>query len=126
MQRVLIPVAAEPDPWAALHQAVRLLTTLGKAVASGGELLPVYVGKEADFPVARYPQAPPGWEWGKWALEGPPVAALADFASEWKPQLTVMASQGRNDWKDRWLGSTLEQLLSHLHCPILVAPAWPG
>ena len=123
LQRILIPVAPEPDAWPALEAAVRLLHTLGSSV-QGGEILQVHAGLEADFPAGKCPPAPAGWEWARRLLAGKPVDAIADLAAEWQPQLAVMASQGRDSWKDRWFGSTLEKLLGRLHCPILVVPAY--
>jgi nucleotide-binding universal stress UspA family protein len=120
LERILIPVAPEPDCWPALAAAARMAASLNP---SSGTLLQVYVGSESDFPEVRCPQAPAGWTWERRLLTGEPVAELIGFAREWKPQLTAMSSQGRKSWRDHWLGSTLEQLLGQLPGPILVAPA---
>lgn len=122
LQRILVAVAPDPEPWPALQEAARLLLSLGKECPTAGELYQVYVGSEEDFPQSKEPTLPEGWTWKRQILSGQPVEALQRWAIEFKPDLTVMTSQGRKTWKDRWFGSTLEYLLGQLQSPILVAP----
>lgn len=123
LDRVLIPVAPQPESWSALVAATRMVASLKPG---SGILLQIYVGQSHDFPGGRCPEAPPGWVWEQKVVAGQPVAELMKFAEEWRPQLAVMASQGQDSWRDRWFGSTLEQLLGKLHCPILVVPPQPA
>lgn len=124
LRRILIPVAPEPAADAALKAVVRLLVTLGPSLGDlGGQLMQVFVGEEADFPENPLPEAPPGWKWSRQVLKGQPVKALRRWASNWQPQLVVMASRGQRTWRDRWFGSTAEKLLHMLHCPVLFVPS---
>ncbi len=122
LQKIMVPVAPTPEPWPALQEAARLLFSLGKECPAAGELYQVFVGAEDQFPHSTEPPLPPGWSWKKETLSGQPVEALQLWATQFKPDLTVMASQGRKTWRDRWFGSTLEYLLGSLKSPILVAP----
>lgn len=120
--KVLVAVAPIPDPWPALQEAARLLHSLGPECPDQGELCQVFVGPSEDFPVCREPSLPAGWKWTRKTLEGNPVEALQSWTEENRPELVVMASQGRKTWKDQWFGSTLEHLLGSLGRPILVTP----
>ncbi len=123
LKRVLLPVVKEPSPQPARQSAVRLLKTLGSCVSGGGELLEVCVGRDLDFPEGERPNPPLGWKWHRRVYGGEPTEVLTQLAATWKPNLAVMASKGRDSWRDHWFGSTLDQLLNRLHCPILVVPA---
>jgi len=120
LTKVLLPVALEPDPWPALQALARLLFTLKPP--GPGEVSLVHVGREQDFPDPKLTDLPAGWTWTRRTLTGDPVAALTSFANEWGSQLTALCSAGQKNWKDRWFGSTAEQLLHELPCPVLVAP----
>lgn len=118
LRRILIPVATRPRPERALQLAIRLAQSLAN---ESGQLHTIHIGEREGRP--ELPETPPGWEWQHHHLEGEAVPQLTRFASEWKPDLVVMTSQGADSWRDRWLGSTCEQLLSQLATPVLVVPA---
>ncbi len=124
LQRILLPVTSEPDPQPALEAAVRFLSTLEPSLANlGGELRQVFVGADGARPATTPPEAPEGWTWSLEVLGGTPVEALRRWARKWKPQLAVLSSRGPRTWRERFFGSTAEQLLHELGCPVLVVPA---
>lgn len=120
LDKVLLPVAPDPDAWPALQAVSRLLHTLKPR--GSGEVALVYVGREQDFPELSLPNLPAGWSWTRRTLGGDPVPVLSAFAKDWEPQLAGLSSAGQTSWKDRWFGSTAEQLLHEFSCPLLVAP----
>ncbi len=120
LDRILVPITHEPDGWPALQAVARLLSTLKPG--HSGEAMLIYVGREQDFPEYSQPPLPEGWWWTRKTLTGEPVPALSAWAGEWKPQLTAVSSAGQKNWRDRWFGSTAENLLSRLKGPMLVAP----
>lgn len=124
LQRILLPVAPEPQAGPALSAAVRLLFTLQPSLGDlGGQLMQAFVGPESAFPETQRPVPPVGWSWERQVLEGRPVEALQRFARQWQPQLVVMTSRGQRSWRDRCFGSTAEKLLHDLGCPVLVVPS---
>lgn len=120
LSKVLLPVAASPEAWLALQAVARLLFTLQPP---SGEIMLAYVGREQDFPEQQLPPLPGDWKWTRKTLSGEPVAALSAWAKDWQPDLAALASAGQQSWRDRWFGSTAEQLLKEFACPVLVAPA---
>lgn len=123
LQRILLPIAPEPAPQPALGEAVRLLLTLEPSLGNlGGELRQVFVGPQESVPETQPPDPPGGWTWSREALKGSPVSALVRLARKWKPQLAVLTSRGPRTWLERCFGSTAEQLLHELGCPVLIVP----
>ena len=121
LRKILVPVAPTPDAWPALQAVARLLLTLQPG--EGGEVMLIYAGHEQDFPEHGLPPLPANWLWTRKTLAGDPVAVLSAWAREWQPDLVGLASAGQKSWRDRWFGSTAEQLFTELHCPMLVAPS---
>jgi nucleotide-binding universal stress UspA family protein len=56
-------------------------------------------------------------------LEGPVAESLAEGVREWGITDVVMASHGRSGLNRVILGSVADELIHHLHCPIIVVPA---
>lgn len=55
-------------------------------------------------------------------VDGPAAASILDLAAERKPDLIVMASQGRTGL-GRWVvGSVAERVLRHANCPVVLVP----
>ncbi|MFN8614191.1 MAG: universal stress protein [Vulcanimicrobiota bacterium] len=121
LSKIMVPVASDPEAWPALQAVARLLLTLKPA--EPGEVMLVHVGREKDFPDQSQPPLPEGWRWTRKTLLGEPVPTLSDCAKEWQPDLVALASAGQKSWRDRWFGSTAEQLLKEFDCPVLVAPS---
>jgi nucleotide-binding universal stress UspA family protein len=50
---------------------------------------------------------------------GNPAASIVDFAAELKPDLIVMGTRGKGNLERFILGSTAEDVLRHVSCPVL-------
>jgi len=62
------------------------------------------------------------WKAEQAVLDGPAAASILDLAAERKPDLIVMASQGRTGLS-RWVvGSVAERVLRHAPCPVVLVP----
>jgi nucleotide-binding universal stress UspA family protein len=119
LRRILIPVDHEPEAQAALEEAYFLATGLGCAEI---ELRLLHIGAERGMPALSLPHQP-GWKWEERLAPGDAVERILDQESEWRPDLLVMATDGRRDFFDALRGSTTERVLRSAHCPVLAVPA---
>jgi universal stress protein A len=53
-------------------------------------------------------------------VDGEPVAQILAVAQEEKADLVVIATHGRTGLKHFFLGSVVERVIRHAHCPVLV------
>lgn len=111
LERVLIPVCADPSPARAVDAAQRLVESLG--ARPGYRLL--YVGRPEDMPAVRHPD---DWEESV-RLEGTPAAGIVQEARDWQADLVVMTTRGHDSLTDALFGSTLDHVLEHTPCPVL-------
>ena len=118
--RVLVPVAKRPYPERAVEAAMALarLLTSGPMkffflhVSDGGK----FPELELDFPEKS------DWEFEELNREGKVVDIILDEAAEQEVDLVVMATQGREGLMEALRGSTTEQVLRRLDCPLLAIP----
>jgi nucleotide-binding universal stress UspA family protein len=54
--------------------------------------------------------------------EGDPAAVILRKASEWEPDLVILASHGRSGVTRTLLGSVAESVLRQSKCPVLILP----
>ena len=52
--------------------------------------------------------------------QGEPIAEILRLAEEEKADLLVIATHGRTGLKHFFLGSVVERVIRHAHCPVLV------
>lgn len=117
LQNILLPIANHPSPRAAIDAASELITML-KLPAGNVTLL--YVGDEGDVPTIRLPESS-AWTWKTVIQQGNVVENILQIAAS--HDLVVMTTEGRHGFLDALRGSTTEQVLRKISCPLLVAPA---
>ena len=118
LNRILIPIAAQPRPQPAVAAAVRLAVRLQRP---NGTFLLLHVGEAGATPVVQCPEVP-GWEWKKVTRTGDVIQGIVDTASQEAVDLIVMSTDGRNGFLDALRGSHSERVLRNAPCPLLTVP----
>jgi nucleotide-binding universal stress UspA family protein len=118
LERILIPIAAQPDPQPAVTAAARLAARLARP---RGTFVLMHVGEASAMPAVQCPEVP-GWEWKKLTLSGAVIHAIVDTANKEAADLIVMSTDGRNGFLDALRGSHSERVLRHAPCPLLTVP----
>lgn len=119
LRRVLLPIDEDPSPRRATEMAARTARGLGSADASFTLL---HVGDEADVPTVKRPRDATG-EWTTVVRSGDVVEGILAAAEEIRPDLLVMTTAGRQGFLDALRGTTTEQVLRRVRCPLLAVPA---
>jgi len=116
MRRVLVPVAAAPDPRPALAYATRAtLLAAGEPL----ELVALHVGEAP--PELSLPQAD-GCTWRKLLRQGDVVAEIARAAEAEQADCIFMATDGRNTLSEYARGSHTQRVVRAAPCPVLAIP----
>jgi nucleotide-binding universal stress UspA family protein len=113
LKNVLIPVAEEPDPRAAIAVAARLCRLLNQKA----KLHLLHVGEGAS-PEAR----PVGAGFNRIVRSGPLVGTIVEVAREVLADVIVMATAGHKSFLDALRGSTTEEVLRKAGRPLLAVP----
>jgi nucleotide-binding universal stress UspA family protein len=113
LKNVLIPVAEEPDPRAAITVAARLCRLLDQKA----KLHLLHVGEGAS-PEPR----PVGAGFNRIVRSGPVVGTIVDVAREVTADVIVMATAGHKGFLDALRGSTTEEVLRKAGRPLLAVP----
>jgi nucleotide-binding universal stress UspA family protein len=121
LRRILIPVDHVPSAQTSLEEAFFLAAGLERR---GVVFKLLHVGTEQGMPRLYLPHRP-GWRWEESLLPGDPVERILAEARRWRPDLVAMATQGHTGFLDAWRGSTTEQVLREVSCPVLAVPARP-
>lgn len=121
LARVLVPVARHPRPERSVEAAIAF-TRLLTSDAVTFYLLHVEDGSrppelEMDFPEKS------NWVYEPFTREGKVVDVILDEAAEREVDLVVMGSHGRDGLMDNLRGSTTEQVLRGIECPVLAIPS---
>jgi nucleotide-binding universal stress UspA family protein len=116
IERVLVPVDHAPSPVKALRFTERFLALLG---ANDAEVRLLHAGSR--FP-EKLPARTSGLPWDRQLTAGTPVEVVLAEADDWKADLIVMATQGRQGFLDALRGSTTEQVLRQASCAVLAVP----
>lgn len=119
--KILIPIARRPRPERAVEAAIalaRLLTSDPVTfyllnVSEGGKPPEL----DMDFPEKS------NWTFESVTREGGVVDVILDEAEEQKVDLVVMATRGPEGFMDNLRGSTTEQVLRSVQCPLLAIPS---
>ncbi|MCG8455621.1 MAG: universal stress protein [Holophagales bacterium] len=119
LERILVPLDWLPSGQPAVDAALGLADLLG---AHPLELTLLHVGASSQgFPSVSLPQYD-GLEVMRSQHEGDVVEQVAGKAEELSADLVVMVTEGRHGLLEALRGSTTEQVLQELHCPLLVMP----
>ena len=121
LHQVLIPVDHNPDPQRSLEVTARLLRTL-RVVPRVIHLLHVSADP-ARPPGASTQQVEPNWPWEYTHRKGEVVTEILAAADQLDADLLVMATKGHQGFLDVLRGSTTEQVLRRVSCPVLAVPA---
>ncbi len=119
LKRILIPVAQQPSPQAAIDAAsglVRLLNGIGT------ELTIMHAGSHNTLASYHYSEGHE-WKWETVVSTGSVVEQILKIAENCCPDLIVMATQGHHGFLDALRGSTTERVLREAPCPVLAVPA---
>lgn len=119
LRRVLVPIDNAPRPQPAIEAASLIARTLGCREIS---FMLLHVGEEKDMPEV-YETGQDGWTWEKAVRQGDVVKQILQTATEFSPNLIVMATQGHKGFLDALRGSTTERVIRHSPCPVLAIPS---
>lgn len=118
LKRVLVPIDHTPNPGPGFDAAVAILKALGSEDA---QIATFHVG--AGHPEVELLRPAPGWKIHHWNAEGGVVDSILDVATTWTANLIVAVSEGRRNFFDELLGSTVDRLVAASRTPVLVVPA---
>jgi nucleotide-binding universal stress UspA family protein len=114
LRRILVPVCTQPSHGPALLAARAFVTALG---ASECSIEACHVGDdEGDCPTLDD-------DVQLHRCQGAVADGLVDTANELDVDLVVMTTEGHNGPLDALRGSTTEQVLRRVNCPLLAVPA---
>lgn len=120
LARVLIPIARRPYPERAVEAAIALTRLLTSDPVTFSLLHVSEKSKppelDMDFPEKS------NWEFQPVTREGAVTDVILDEAEEQEADLVVMATRGPEGFIDSLRGSTTEQVLRRLSCPLLSVP----
>ena len=122
LRRILIPVDHRPNAQAALEEAFFLAAGFD---CPGVEFKLLHVGTDTGMPTLYLPHRS-GWQWEERLVPGDPYERIVREASEWSPDLIVMATQGHVDFLDALRGSITERILRASRCAVLAVPEKPS
>jgi len=118
LERILIPIASQPNPQTAVAAAARLVIRLQRP---HGTFTLLHVGDANAMPVVECPTVP-GWEWKKVTCTGDVIQGILESARKESTDLIVMSTDGRNGFLDALHGSHSERVLRSATCPLLTIP----
>ncbi len=118
MEQVLIPVDHVPPVGGAIERGLRAITGFGDAQS---RLTLLHVGPESEFPEVHVPTGP--WNIVRSCRQGNPVTEILAAAEESNANLLIMVTKGTEGFLDMLRGTTTEQVLRNVHCPVLSIPA---
>jgi len=119
LRRILVPICAQPSPQRAVDAVVGLLRTCG---VTGATITLFYAGAEPEMPAVTTPAADANLTFERVATAGDPVEQIIGAANRLQADLVVMSTAGHNGFPDALRGSTTEQVLRKLSCPLLAVP----
>ncbi|MCI0744103.1 MAG: universal stress protein [Verrucomicrobia subdivision 3 bacterium] len=119
LRRILVPIAAKPRPQPAIEAVRRIISALH---LPDGEVTLLHVGSADDAPAVTFPDVG-GWTWQHTTRQGDVTESILDAASAIPADLVVMTTEGRHGFLDALRGSTSEQVLRRIKCPLLSLPA---
>jgi len=118
LNRILVPVAMQPDPRRALEVAVRLADRLGLEQVVFTLL---HVGDASTDPLIELP-VHEGWTFERMVREGERVETIVHVAQAIRADAVLMTTQGRDGFLDALRGTTTERVMRAVDCPVLAVP----
>jgi nucleotide-binding universal stress UspA family protein len=119
LEKVLIPIDRMPDPQRAIEAAMALAETLACANL---QVTLLHVGPEDQMPEVEL-DLRAGWTVDRLVRSGAVVEEILSVSEERDVDLIAMATAGRNGFLEALSGSTTEQVLRGVKCPVLAIPA---
>ncbi len=116
LRRILVPVAADPDPHVGVAVALRAADVLGVHPV---EITALFVGEREDAPRLELPDQE-GCVWRTRYLQGEVVDGI--LAASEDADLIVMATNGRSSLGELFRGSHTERVVRRARCPVLAVP----
>ena len=120
--RVVIPVAHQPSAQQAIDRAGQIASLLD---CERVVFTLLHVGTPEDFPPLDLPTTA-GWSWERATLAGDLLPTLLAAIDEFHPDLVALTTEGHHSLVDMLRGSTAEQLLRQVSCPLLAVPCTPA
>ena len=118
LDNILVPVARQPDPSAALLFATRL----ARIVGDGDVVITLLNVGNLNIPTRLLADGP-GWRWRTLERRGETVSEIVSIADAIEADLIVMATEGHKSLLDVFRGNTTERVLRRAPCPLLSVPA---
>ena len=119
LKRILIPIATKPSPQRAIEALVTLLKTCR---IKGATVTLFYVGNDSDMPWVEPPLQEPDITFELVSHQGDPIEQITAMATKLAADLVVMSTADHDGFLDALRGSTTEQVLRKLSCPLLAVP----
>ena len=117
VEAIVIPIGQSPPPQTAIDAAVQLAKILN---APSVTFTLLHIGSAEELPALTLVEHP-GWIWQTSVSSGDVVEAIT--AESESADLIVMGTEGPHGFLDALLGSTTEQVLREVRCPLLVVAA---
>jgi nucleotide-binding universal stress UspA family protein len=118
LRKILIPVANKPGAQPAVDAVARLIRNLQLAA---GTVTLLHVGSASEAPSLDIPNDTE-WTWSRVAKEGEPAEVILQTANAVAAELIVMTTEGPHGFLDGLRGSTSEQVLRKVRCPVANLP----
>jgi nucleotide-binding universal stress UspA family protein len=122
LDRVVLPVARQPNPQPTVDTLSTILHSLGDV--SPTTTVCHFGDEEAGAPMLNYPHNQ-NWQWEWLIREGEPVESILEVCEQKSADLVAMTTDGHHGFLDALRGTTTERVLHHAPCPVLVVPASP-
>jgi nucleotide-binding universal stress UspA family protein len=119
LNRVVLPVAREPNPQPAVDALSVILHGLGDV--SPTTTICHFGDEEADAPMLHYPHDR-DWQWEWLIREGETVETIIEVCEQKSADLLAMTTDGHHGFLDALRGTTTERVLHQATCPMLVVP----
>ena len=123
LQHVLIPVATKPHPSSTIGAISRLLEALHLFEQVKVTLL--YIGNESEAPAATLPDNDL-WHWRIVPADKGIAHSIIEITRDLEVDLVAMTTVGRDGFLDALRGSTTEQVMRGVNCPLIAIPAGTG
>ncbi len=118
LNRLLLPISADPPSQPAVDAAATLAADLG---AAGVQFTLVHAGSQDGAAQLKLPERN-GWHWDQLFGKGNPVEWILAAGAEFDVDLIAMTTKGHDSFLDYLRGSTTERVLQGARCPLLAIP----